>query len=81
MIRKWFQRTLPALGWILAFLLLANGGLPGAYSKPAKQPTGNTSFKSGAQRGEEVLREMLIVLKRIDSRIERIEKSDKDRGN
>ncbi len=78
MNRKRFQRMLPAAGWILAIGLIIHSGLPGAYSKPAKEPAGVPAFRSGAQRSEEVLREMLTVLKRIDSRMARLE--DKANG-
>ena len=73
MNRTRLQKIRPNAGWILAIVLLVNGGLPGAHSKPPAQPGGITAFKSGAQRSEEVLREMLTVLKRIDSRLERLE--------
>lgn len=61
-------------GWILALALLINAGLPGAHSKPPQQRTNVPAFRSGAQRSEEVLRDILTVLNRIDGRLERLEK-------
>lgn len=81
MNRARLQKILPNAGWILAVILLINGGLPGAHSKPPAQPGGVTAFKSGAQRSEAVLREMLTVIKRIDSRLERLESRTNPKTN
>lgn len=44
-----------------------------------KTPPPRTAFKSGAQRSEIVLREIADTLKRIDARLERLEKAEAKR--
>lgn len=62
------------------FLLLVVAVLCGSLMRTdlvagVKTPPPRTAFKSGAQRSEIVLREIADTLKRIDARIERLEKA------
>jgi hypothetical protein len=59
-------------GWVLAIAILIHGSMQRVQSAPPQ--TAAPSFRSGAQRSEEVLREILTVLRKIDGRLERIEK-------
>ena len=78
-IKQTMRRSFSDRGWIVVLMLgvvMIWGVMrpnPSAQGEDYPQTPPLQSFKSGAERSEVVLKEILVVLQRMDARLEKLE--------
>ena len=78
-IKQTMRRSFSDRGWIVVLMLgvvLVWGALrpdPTVHGEDYPQTPPLQAFKSGSERSEAVLKEILVVLQRMDARLEKLE--------
>ena len=82
MVKHFVSRTAGMRRWLLPCVVLTVGLVfgsaarqPGVVQAEVRRTPSRPAFQSGSERSEIILREIASTLKRIEGRIERIERS------
>ena len=82
MVEHFVSRTAGMRSWLLTCVVLAVGFVFGSAARQpdvvqadVRRTASRPAFKSGSERSEAILREIASTLKRIEGRIDRIERS------